>query len=107
MFNRNIFNEKEVICQWMHNGVLCSEHIKAKDFRAHLIYRHYIADAHQYLCQWDGCSNNQPMRRGNLERHMRERHVPFKWACPCCNSTFTRESNLLTHMEQVHGYVSA
>ncbi|KAN0084583.1 hypothetical protein V8E55_008087 [Tylopilus felleus] len=107
-FIRNVFNETEVICQWIHNGVLCSERIKAKDFRAHLTYRHCIAfDAYRYPCQWHRCSSNQPMRRGDLERHMRERHVPFRWACPYCDTTFTRESNLLTHMQRVHGYVSA
>ncbi|KAN0088748.1 hypothetical protein V8E55_005805, partial [Tylopilus felleus] len=108
-FNRNVLDETEVVCQWVHNGALCSEHIRARNFRIHLHGTHgVISDApnHTYLCRWDGCPSNLQMRRTSLERHMKEQHVPFRWVCPSCTQIFSREYTLLAHMERVHEYVS-
>ncbi|KAI9573900.1 hypothetical protein HD554DRAFT_568345 [Boletus coccyginus] len=100
LFNRNIFDEKEVVCQWVDNGTACNNPVKVKDFKDHLYDSHGVTSNLQlYACQWCGCASD-PMWRSSLERHMKEQHVPFRWLCPYCRQTFTRERTLLAHIEQ-------
>ncbi|KAI9573883.1 hypothetical protein HD554DRAFT_565537 [Boletus coccyginus] len=100
-FNKNVFNEKEVICLCVDNGTLCNDLVKVKDLGDHLHDRHGVtSDLPLYACQWYECPSSHPMRRSSLARHMKEQHVPFRWLCPYCGDTFTRESSLLTHIER-------
>jgi len=100
VFNKNIFEEKEVACQWVDNGTLCNDLVKVKNFRNHLHDKHGVTPDLQYACQWYGCCTSDPMRRASLERHMKEQHVSFRWLCPYCREPFTRESTLQTHIER-------
>ena len=102
MFNRFLIDEKDVECQWIDHGT-CNEIVKGKDFKFHLHHRHGVtSEAQLYSCRWHECSS-AAMRKSSLERHVKEQHVPVKWACPRCPITFTRESTLTEHYGRTHG----
>ena len=103
-FNRNIIETKDVVCEWVDNGIRCNDPLKGRDFKDHLYYKHGItSDSQFYQCRWSEC-NPRPMRKSSLERHMKEQHVPVRWACPFCDQTFTRESTLLDHIRRTPGH---
>ncbi|KIJ06686.1 hypothetical protein PAXINDRAFT_103268 [Paxillus involutus ATCC 200175] len=82
-------------CGWVHNGMVCNTPLKTKDFNAHLRARHGInSDAVLHQCHWYDC-NALPMTKSALERHVKEQHVPGRWACPACLDAWATECRRL------------
>ena len=105
-FNGFLRDETEVVCRWVENTTVCNDRVKGKDFTAHLQRRHRTtSDSRVYSCLWHECSASQPMMKSSLERHVRERHFPVKWACPSCTKTFTRKTTLLRHFKRCPGHI--
>ncbi|KAF8842327.1 hypothetical protein BDN67DRAFT_965846 [Paxillus ammoniavirescens] len=80
--------------------MVCNTLLKTKDFNAHLRDHHGI-NSHEvpHRCLWYGCDTS-PMTRSALERHVKEQHIPGRWACPACPEVFTRKHTLRKHLNE-------
>ncbi|KAF9219955.1 hypothetical protein BS17DRAFT_364182 [Gyrodon lividus] len=99
-FNGFAIDEMVQECWWMHNGRPCNARLKTRDLSAHLRGQHgIISDSTVYQCHWYGCASS-PMTKSSLERHVKEQHIPGKWACPMCEETITNKDALRKHLRE-------
>jgi hypothetical protein len=86
----------------MTGQAVCSSLVQGPDFTEHLRSHHGIGgpDKAQLMCCWIGCFAE--MKKESLVRHVNERHLEFKYACPNCPEQFTRDYTLRNHMLKKH-----
>ncbi|KIJ60452.1 hypothetical protein HYDPIDRAFT_117160 [Hydnomerulius pinastri MD-312] len=89
-------------CRWLERGGMpCEAVIQGLYFPIHLRDHHGLFMAGQnnarYQCLWEGCADGIQVSREILMRHIQERHLLWKWACPNCGTEFTRKSTRDLH----------
>lgn len=95
--------ERHSTCCWiLPNGTPCNESVKGRDFSAHLRVRHDVVGtpSSQHKCYWDGCRERE-FNRDCLIRHLREKHLLWRWPCPTCHHDFTRKNTMFDHRDKI------
>lgn len=98
MLIENALQERVETCGWVSNGLTCNIPVRGRDFSVHLRDSHGVigTPASQHKCCWNGC-RERDLNRDSLIRHLRERHLQWRWPCSYCRQDFTRKSTLIDH----------
>ena len=86
----------------MTGPAICGLLVQGLEFPEHLRSHHDVGgpDKAELVCRWNGCF--AVMKTESLMRHLREKHLEFKYACPNCPEKFTRQYTLQCHMSRKH-----
>ncbi|KAG9315377.1 hypothetical protein JVU11DRAFT_4524 [Chiua virens] len=85
-------------CGWLINfGQPCNTEVPGRDMPTHLRTVHRVNENQRLRCLWNGCSDE--LSSGCLGRHVQERHLAWRWACPRpgCEAIFTRRGVMEEH----------
>lgn len=98
----NLPQNRSYRCCWVIGPALCGLSVPGSEFPDHLRSHHGVTGSEKtpVMCCWDGCF--MEMNRESLVRHVNERHLELKYACPNCFEQFTRPYTMHNHMLKKH-----
>ncbi|KAG9315156.1 hypothetical protein JVU11DRAFT_4279 [Chiua virens] len=87
-------------CFWATAHGPCNKAVLGSEFAEHLRSCHDItvADGVQLNCLWSGCSTE--LKKESLMRHIQEKHLEWRYACPVCGERFTRNYTRQNHLRR-------
>ncbi|KAG8221485.1 hypothetical protein J3R82DRAFT_1698, partial [Butyriboletus roseoflavus] len=83
------------LCAWVDNEQQCNTPVLGKEFPAHLRMVHRVHITPASTCLWANCGVK--LSSGSFARHVQEKHLDYRWACPKCNQLFTRRGTMEIH----------
>jgi hypothetical protein len=100
--SRSLTNLRYYPCYWVTGQAVCGSLVQDLEFPEHLRCHHGVGgpDKAQLMCCWIGCFTE--MKKESLMRHVNEKHLEIKYACPNCPEQFTRIHTLQSHMSIKH-----
>ena len=89
-------------CCWVTGQAACDLVVQGLDFSEHLRSHHGVGGPEKapLVCCWSGCFAE--MKKESLMRHVNEKHLEIKHACPSCPEQFTRDYTLRNHVSKKH-----
>ena len=90
------------MCGWVTGQAICSSLVRFSDLPEHLRFCHGAVgpDRTNLVCRWVHCFAE--MKEESLMRHVIEKHLEVRHACPHCPEQFTRLYTMQNHINKKH-----